>query len=38
LRAQRRELYSLQRQHRVGDDVLREVLAELDLSEAQLGK
>jgi Na+/H+ antiporter len=37
LRAQRRELYSLQRQHRVGDDVLREVLAELDLSEAQLG-
>ncbi|WP_213876920.1 Na+/H+ antiporter [Pseudomonas sp. dw_358] len=38
LRAQRRELYSLQRHHRVGDDVVREVLAELDLSEAQLGK
>lgn len=38
LRAQRRELYSLQRNRRVGDDVVREVLAELDLSEAQLGK
>jgi Na+/H+ antiporter len=37
LRAQRLELYSLQRQHRIGDDVLRKVLAELDLSEAQLG-
>ena len=38
LRAQRLELYSLSRQHAVGDDVLREVLADLDLSEANLGK
>ena len=37
LRAQRLELYSLSRQHQIGDDVLREVLAELDLSEANLG-
>ncbi|WP_095197096.1 Na+/H+ antiporter [Pseudomonas sp. Irchel 3A7] len=38
LRAQRLELYSLSRQHQVGDDVLREVLGELDLSEAKLGQ
>jgi Na+/H+ antiporter len=37
LRAQRLELYSLSRHHRIGDDVLREVLGELDLSEAKLG-
>ena len=38
LRAQRLELYSLSRHHQIGDDVLREVLAELDLSEANLGQ
>jgi len=38
LRAQRLELYSLSRQHEIGDDVLREVLADLDLSEANLGQ
>ncbi|MCX2542295.1 Na+/H+ antiporter [Pseudomonas sp. COW5] len=38
LRAQRLELYSLSRQHQIGDDVLREVLGELDLSEANLGQ
>lgn len=38
LRAQRLELYRLSRQHQIGDDVLREVLAELDLSEANLGQ
>ncbi|MBX9408198.1 Na+/H+ antiporter [Pseudomonas baetica] len=38
LRAQRLELYSLSRHHQIGDDVLREVLADLDLSEANLGK
>jgi CPA1 family monovalent cation:H+ antiporter len=37
LRAQRLELYSLSRHHRIGDDVLREVLSELDMSEANLG-
>lgn len=37
LRAQRLELYKLSRHHQIGDDVLREVLAELDLSEANLG-
>jgi CPA1 family monovalent cation:H+ antiporter len=37
LRAQRLELYSLSRHHQIADDVLREVLGELDLSEAQLG-
>lgn len=37
LRAQRLELYSLSRHHAIGDDVLREVLADLDLSEANLG-
>jgi hypothetical protein len=30
-------LYSLSRHHRIGDDVLREVLGELDMSEANLG-
>ncbi|MGE8068085.1 Na+/H+ antiporter [Pseudomonas sp. NPDC089569] len=38
LRAQRLELYRLSRHHQVGDDVLREVLGELDLSEANLGQ
>ncbi|MDN7139455.1 Na+/H+ antiporter [Pseudomonas sp. JQ170] len=37
LRAQRLELYKLHRHHQVGDDVVREVLGELDLSEANLG-
>jgi CPA1 family monovalent cation:H+ antiporter len=37
LRAQRLELYSLHRHHQIGDDVLRVVLAELDLNEANLG-
>jgi CPA1 family monovalent cation:H+ antiporter len=37
LRAQRLELYSLSRHQQIGDDVLREVLGELDLSEANLG-
>jgi CPA1 family monovalent cation:H+ antiporter len=37
LRAQRLELYSLHRHHQIGDDVLRRVLAELDLNEANLG-
>lgn len=37
LRAQRLELYSLHRQHQIGDDVLRQILAQLDLSEANLG-
>jgi CPA1 family monovalent cation:H+ antiporter len=37
LRAQRLELYRLHRHHQIGDDVLRQVLAELDLSEANLG-
>ena len=37
LRAQRLELYSLSRHHQSGDDVLREVLGELDMSEAKLG-
>ncbi|KAB0498880.1 Na+/H+ antiporter [Pseudomonas vancouverensis] len=37
LRAQRLELYSLSRHHQIADDVLREVLGELDLSEAKLG-
>ena len=37
LRAQRLELYRLSRHHQIGDDVLREVLADLDLSEANLG-
>ncbi|MEG1041298.1 MAG: Na+/H+ antiporter [Pseudomonas sp.] len=38
LRAQRLELYKLHRHHQVGDDVVRQVLEELDLSEANLGK
>ena len=38
LRAQRLELYNLHRQHRVGDEVVRQVLGELDLSEAKLGQ
>lgn len=38
LRAQRLELYSLSRHQQIGDDVLREVLGELDLSEAKLGQ
>ncbi|PUA45541.1 Na+/H+ antiporter [Pseudomonas protegens] len=38
LRAQRLELYRLSRHHQIGDDVLREVLADLDLSEANLGQ
>ena len=38
LRAQRLELYKLSRLHQIGDDVLREVLADLDLSEANLGQ
>lgn len=37
LRAQRLELYNLHRHHQIGDDVLRRVLAELDLNEANLG-
>ncbi|TDF78276.1 Na+/H+ antiporter [Pseudomonas sp. H9] len=37
LRAQRLELYKLHRHHQVGDDVVRQVLEELDLSEANLG-
>ncbi|AMQ82398.1 Na+/H+ antiporter [Pseudomonas glycinae] len=38
LRAQRLELYSLHRKHLVGDDVVRKVLGELDMSEANLGQ
>lgn len=38
LRAQRLELYKLHRHHQVGDDVVRQVLEELDLSEANLGQ
>ncbi|MFK8331677.1 Na+/H+ antiporter [Pseudomonas sp. BJa5] len=37
LRAQRLELYKLHRHHKVGDDVVRQVLGELDMSEANLG-
>ncbi|MET0611011.1 MAG: Na+/H+ antiporter [Pseudomonas caspiana] len=37
LRAQRLELYRLHRQHQIGDDVLRQILAQLDLNEANLG-
>ncbi|MEN5028202.1 Na+/H+ antiporter [Pseudomonas sp. Ps21-P2] len=37
LRAQRLKLYDLHRHHQIGDDVLRLVLAELDLNEANLG-
>lgn len=38
LKAQRLELYAMHRRRQVGDDVLREVLAELDLREAQAGR
>ncbi|SDQ96179.1 sodium/proton antiporter, CPA1 family [Pseudomonas sp. UC 17F4] len=38
LRAQRLELYNLHRQHQIGDDVVRQVLGELDMSEANLGQ
>lgn len=37
LRAQRLELYNLHRKHLVGDEVVRKVLGELDMSEANLG-
>ncbi len=37
LRAQRLELYRLHRKHLIGDDVVRKVLSELDMSEANLG-
>ena len=37
-RAQRLELYKLRRHDQIGDDVLRQVLGELDLSEAKLGQ
>ncbi|SEJ35756.1 Na+/H+ antiporter [Pseudomonas sp. NFR16] len=37
LRAQRLELYRLHRHHQIGDDVLGQILAELDLNEANLG-
>jgi CPA1 family monovalent cation:H+ antiporter len=38
LKAQRLELYRLHRHHQIADDVLNQVLAELDLSEANLGR
>lgn len=38
LRAQRLELYNLHRKHMVGDEVVRKVLGELDMSEANLGQ
>ncbi len=38
LRAQRLELYSLRLHHQIGDEALREVLGELDLTEANLGQ
>jgi CPA1 family monovalent cation:H+ antiporter len=37
-RAQRLELYKLRRHDQIGDEVLRQVLGELDLSEANLGQ
>lgn len=37
LRAQRLELYKLLRQRQIGDEVVRQILGELDLSEANLG-
>ncbi|MDZ5601247.1 Na+/H+ antiporter [Pseudomonas sp. RP23018S] len=37
LRAQRLELYRLLRQREIGDEVVRQVLGELDMSEANLG-
>ncbi|NBA95392.1 Na+/H+ antiporter [Pseudomonas sp. R5(2019)] len=38
LKAQRLELYKLRRHHKIGDEVLRQVLGELDMSEASLGQ
>ncbi|WP_296252897.1 Na+/H+ antiporter [Pseudomonas sp. UBA4194] len=38
LRAQRLALYDLRRRHLIGDEALREVLAELDMNEANLGQ
>jgi hypothetical protein len=38
LRAQRLKVYSLGRHHQIGDDVIEEVSADLDLSEVSLGK
>lgn len=38
LRAQRLELYNLHRQHLLGDEVVRHVLGDLDMSEANLGQ
>jgi CPA1 family monovalent cation:H+ antiporter len=38
LQAQRLELYAMHRDRQVGDDVLREVLAELDLREANASR
>jgi Na+/H+ antiporter len=37
LRAQRRTLYDLRRRREIGDDVVRQLLAELDINEANLG-
>ncbi len=37
LRAQRRKLYDLRRHRLIGDDVVRQLLAELDINEANLG-
>jgi len=37
LRAQRLELYNLHRKHLIGNEVVRKVLGELDMSEANLG-
>lgn len=38
LRAQRLELYALHRRHQVGNEVVRQILGELDLSEANLAR
>lgn len=38
LKAQRLELYRLHKHHEIADDVLNQVLAELDLNEANLGR
>ena len=38
LKAQRLELYRLHKEHKIADDVLNQVLAELDLNEANLGR
>jgi CPA1 family monovalent cation:H+ antiporter len=37
LRAQRRKLYELRRHRQIGDDVVRQLLGELDMNEANLG-